>query len=413
MKRMLLVGVALGAAALFAQFKTAPVWDLAQSAGAKSAAFKAAGRLPLSAKDSLEIPCAVIEDFSAFTVHAKLKFNTLDEPVQLGLFSQLSADAGWSLSIMNFGRVGSPITLTVDGVRYNAGWFRAKPGSEHTFTVTARKGLVVVYMDARPLKRFFTRITPASTPLKVGYRTGRHAEMKDVELRDLKIFGPDELFYAPGESRDFAVGYKGGKGWMVAVPAKETQERPRLLYYGDSISHGYSGALSKRLKDRAYLYHWSGFVGGLSINEQAFLDVAKLARYDMIVFNNGLHALHWTPEKVSDAQIADVTRAMVRAFRKGAPQAKLVWLSTTPHTARKGPDGKVAGLGELNDIVLRINRIAEAVMKEEKVDIIDGYGLLADRLEWASGDQYHWKAPAYDTLAAAVAETFLKTIANR
>ena len=126
----------------------------------------------------------------------------------------------------------------------------------------------------------------------------------------------------------------------------------------------------------------------------------------MIVFNNGLHSVHWTPEKATDEQIEGVTRAMVRAFRKGAPQAKLVWLSTTPHTAKKGTDGKVSATGDLDPIVQRINRIAAKVMKDEGVDVIDGYGLLIRHLDLATGDQYHWMSPAYEILAKAIAEKF-------
>ena len=409
----LIVVAALAACSALAQMKSAPVWDLAKDAGALSAELKEKKSLPISSAAQFEIPCAVIQDFSTFTVFIKLKFNEVEDRTQLKIFDQITSDAGWSFSIMNYGRVGSPMTLNVNGVTYNTGWFRSKPGETHTFTIAAKKGLVVVYMDDRVFKRCFTTVTPASTPIKVGGSGKNMPEMKGVELLELKIYGPKEEFWAKGEPREFAVGYKGGKGWMVAVPAKETKNLPRLLYYGDSISHGYSAPLNKLLKDKAYLYHWSNFVGGFSINEKAFNDVATLAKYDMIVFNNGLHSLHWTPDKATDEQIAGVTRAIVHAFRKGAPQAKLVWLSTTPHTAKKGPGGKVSATGERDPIVQRINRIAAKVMKEENVDVIDGYGLLIGHLDLASGDQYHWKGPAYEILAKAIADKFREVTGAR
>ncbi|MEI6073594.1 MAG: hypothetical protein WCS31_17545, partial [Verrucomicrobiae bacterium] len=59
---------------------------------------------------------------------------------------------------------------------------------------------------------------------------------------------------------------------------------------------------------------------------------------------------------------------------------------------RSGPDQKVHALGELNDSVLRLNRIASTVMKEEGVEIIDLYDSLKDKLDLAAGDQYHWSA---------------------
>ena len=407
MRACTLAAVLAAVHAASAQLKAEPVWDLAKDAGPVSAQLKANGCVPLSAAAQFEIPCAAIQDFAMFTVRAKLRFNEMEERTQMKLFDQMTSDTGWSFSIMNFGLVGSPMTLNVNGAEYNTGWFHGKAGETHTFTIAAKRGMVVAYMDDSVLKRCFTVVTPASTSIKVGGGgTARMPEMKGVELLELKIYGPKEEFWAKGEPREFAVGYKGGKGWMVAVPAKETKDLPRLLCYGDSISHGYSGPLKKLLKDKAYLYHWSNFVSGFSINAKAFNDVATLAKYDMIVFNNGLHSVHWTPEKATDDQIEGVTRAIVHAFKKGAPQARLVWLSTTPHTARKGVDGKVSATGDLNPIVQRINRIAAKVMKEEDVDVIDGYGLLVGHLDLASGDQYHWKAPAYELLAKAIVEKF-------
>jgi hypothetical protein len=67
----------------------------------------------------------------------------------------------------------------------------------------------------------------------------------------------------------------------------------------------------------------------------------------------------------------------------------------------------VEALGEKNPIVLRINRIAEAVMREEKVEVIDAYTPLAVRLDLAAGDEYHWSSPAYKIMSdAIVARTF-------
>ena len=72
----------------------------------------------------------------------------------------------------------------------------------------------------------------------------------------------------------------------------------------------------------------------------------------------------------------------------------------------------MSATGERDPIVQRINRIAAKVMKEENVDVIDGYGLLIGHLDLASGDQYHWKGPAYEILAKAIAEKF-HAVTNR
>jgi hypothetical protein len=59
-------------------------------------------------------------------------------------------------------------------------------------------------------------------------------------------------------------------------------------------------------------------------------------------------------------------------------------------------------LGDKNPVVLRINRIAQDVMKEEGVEVIDMYTPFAAKLELAAGDEYHWSSPAYKMIADAI-----------
>lgn len=403
-KLLMMVGLLSVAVCMGATPKVA--WDLAKDAGDLSKELKKNGFIPFTASRAFEVP-QVIKNHSVFTAQITLKFTkTPEEKTRINLFNQMTADTGWKFSILNFGGVGSPMTLVVNGVTYNVGWFRAKAGDVQTYTIAARKGLVTVYKDKTPLKNFFTVTTPNLEPIKIGGEITERdgTEMEGVQLLGLKFFGPEVEFYQPGEKRDFANGFKGGKGWMVEVPAVEKKNMPRILYYGDSISAGYTGYLKKNIAGKAYGYHWCGFNGNANgIHEQAFAEVAKLAKYNMIVFNNGLHSLHWTEDKVSDEMIKDNYRAMVKVFRENAPQAKLVYLMTTPHTARKDASGKVSGFGDLNNVVQRLNRLAKEVMTEEKVDILDGYAMLKDKLELAAGDGYHWQGPAYEILANAIA----------
>jgi hypothetical protein len=75
-------------------------------------------------------------------------------------------------------------------------------------------------------------------------------------------------------------------------------------------------------------------------------EAAASADYRAIFFNNGLHSLHWTPEKTTDEQIERQTRAIVRGFREGAPQARLFWLATTPHCDRPPASRRDCFLGD-------------------------------------------------------------------
>ena len=217
----------------------------------------------------------------------------------------------------------------------------------------------------------------------------------------MKVYGPDYKYYQPGESADtIKNGYVGGQGWLVRVPGKTDKPLPRILYYGDSISMGYGDRFTALMKDNAYCYHWCHFIGYVgSFPTGAFKAAAVSQPFNVIIFNNGLHSLHWSPDKVTDTQIEAVLRNMVHAFRKGAPKAKLIWAATTPHTAKGRP---VTAVGDLNPIVIRINTLAEKVMKEEGVDWLDLYALLKNRLNLAAGDQYHWSGDAYQLIAEAL-----------
>ena len=63
---------------------------------------------------------------------------------------------------------------------------------------------------------------------------------------------------------------------------------------------------------------------------------------------------------------------MAEAFKKGAPNAKIFYLMTTPHTARRpAKDKPVEALGEKNKTVIRLNDITRKVMKAENIPVID------------------------------------------
>ena len=389
---------------------SAPLWDLAKDAGEVSSALRTNGFIPLDTAHAFDVPHTAVKDSTAFTVEMKIRCTEPEDNTRIHLLRQRTADTGWSLEAFLYPRVGSPISLGMNDASFNAGWFRTQTNQLHTFTVTARKGLVAVYWNGRVLKRYFGQITPNLEPVKVGVGSGR--QMPGVRLESLKFWGPEEEFYAKGESKDFAEGFRGGPGWAVSCPTeKPAVNLPRILCYGDSILSGYGPRLRSQTAGKAYVYTWSGFVSDPrpdKVNRKTFVSASSVAPFDIIVFNNGLHSLHWSEDKVKDADIKEIVRNILNGFRAGAPKAKIYWLATTPQTSReKNAAGKVEKMGDLNPIVLRINRLAAEVMAEERIPVIDGYTLLATQLEHASGDGYHWRPPAYDLLAKTVCETVL------
>ena len=380
-----------------------PIWDLADHGGPR----------PISSAATLEVPNSAIPNVSSFTIEATLKFGEMPLDHGFTIFDQTVSETGWGLWFTTVRSCAKPLMLKINGESYTCSFafMKVEPGSTHTFTVTARKGWIVTYKDAVPQKSFMMSVTPNLAPITVGGpRPGYpKAELEGIELVGLKVWGDEEEYWGVGEAKKPTLGYKAGKGWLVNVPVEPMKDKPNVFYYGDSISVGYTQPLTKLLKGKANLYHWMWFLsqpGEKGVGEKRFEEVCKLADYDCVVFNNGLHSLHWTEDKVSDEEIRASYRGLARTLRKNAPKAKLVYLMTTPHTAKADAQGKVNGFGEKNGVVLRLNRIAAEVMKEEGIPVIDAYRMLSDKTDLARGDQYHWKPPAYEMLAESVVNAF-------
>ncbi len=384
-----------------------PVWDLAQDAFAATTGKieRVDGRVHMDGQSAFAIPNSAIPDPNCFTIAMEIRFHEIEQRDYVQLLDQRVSDTGFAVDALNFGAVGSPLNTLVNGVAYGRNSFRASTNQVWQFVFAVRDGAVAVYQNQSAGPQYLLRVTPNLAPIWVG-RTPRKKDGRPIgnyEIQSLKVFGPDYKYYLPGESADTAKnGYTGGNGWLVRLPGKIEKPLPRILYYGDSISGGYGDRFTALMKDKAYCYHWVHFVGSVGgFQTNAFVAAAGVAPFDVIIFNNGLHSLSWTPDKVTDAQIEAVLRNMVRAFRQGAPKAKLIWAATTPHTAKGKP---VTDLGEKNPVVIRINTLAEKIMKEENVEMVDLYALLKEHLNLAAGDQYHWTGDAYQIIAKALAE---------
>ncbi len=403
---------ALGFAAnLFAQ---APLWDLSKDqipAELLHGATRAAnGAMIVGGDHYFGVPTTAFPDQKNFTIQVTVSFPELTEDTSLNVLLKQHADGedtGLGLTCMygktNNWKVYRPI---INGMHIGANGIKYEPNTPYTFTVAVRGGSVAYYLNDAPGGKHFTLLLPNDEPLWIGKKLlPREKPFPAAEISALKVYGADFEYKSPKEK--FSAEPRAAiaaKKWMLDAPTIVDPNRPKLLFYGDSISGGYRQHLLPALEGKVYAYHWIHFVGGIDPKVDSLIaEAAAAAKFDIIFFNNGLHSLSWTPEKATDEQIADTTRAIVRGFKTGAPQAKLIWITTTPHTARRAePDKPVDALGDKNVIVQRINRIAEQVMKEDGVETIDVYTPLAAKLELAAGDEYHWSSPAYKIISDAI-----------
>lgn len=385
-----------------------PIWELAANGGSRK----------VSQKRPLLVPHTAIPNAKAFTIRARVRFGAVEEGHALMLFDQLLGETGFGFELIRQNSWGNPAFLYVNGEKYYSTYpvGRIKSYSTHEFTITARRGWIVTYLDGNKLQGFIMNATPNLEPVRVpGVIRPRWdtrkpwLELPDVELLDLKVWGDDVEYYAEGEPLDAPTGFKGGCGWLVEVPTHPIAGKPNVLCIGDSISDGYAPWIRKVTEGTANIYHFNTCFTqpgkeGIAPYFHRWHEVGALAQFDHVVVNNGLHSLHWTTDKVADAQVLDSYRSLFDIARAACPHARIHCLLTTPVTMPRAQDGKVAGLDGKNATVLRLNRFAIQAMMEKGADVIDLYSVMAEHLDLARGDQYHWTREGSLLIAKTIAE---------
>jgi lysophospholipase L1-like esterase len=191
-----------------------------------------------------------------------------------------------------------------------------------------------------------------------------------------------------------------GQGWRLDKAKITDPARPRVLLVGDSILNGYQRAAIGALDGQAYVDTWVNPYHQSEHLNRLLAQVLDQGPYDVVHFNMGLHG--WQEGRIQPGTFEPLTKAYVEIIRTKLPKAKIVWASSTPVTVK----GKPTELDPvINPIIVEHNRMAAKVMAEQNVPVNDFYALLADKLDLARGDQFHWSAPAYELLAKAVVES--------
>lgn len=423
-KRLLIAAQAvLIAGAATAEVK--PLWDLSkdkiQPDLQTGKIEKSGGGIILKDGAAFAVPATAFPDQRNFTVEVVASLNKLiDNTVFTIMKKQEKDDNGFTFD-MNY-RVkpwyARHISSVVNNVfMYSRGVGGTKPPKidhPYKFTLAIRDGLATFYLDDWPVKTCFMEMVPNNCPMWVGRNLKEKDRPMPVTISSVKVYGPDYKYKGKERKSEYPRGVVAGRGWALDVPKVEHKDWPKVLIYGDSISDGYKRFfIPAMLKNKVYVYHCCHFIGG-TVPKQVIEEMARRFKFDVIVFNNGLHSLHWTPDKVSDQEVYKRMKDLTESFKKGAPQAKIFYLMTTPHTAKRpAKDKPVESLGEKNDVVVRLNDISGKVMKAEKVPVIDVYTPLTKHLDWASGDGYHWKGPAYEFISDSIWNNIDKSIPRK
>ena len=196
-----------------------------------------------------------------------------------------------------------------------------------------------------------------------------------------------------------------GEGWRLDKAKITDPARPRVLLIGDSILNGYLKQVTAALEGKADVDAWVNPYNQSEHLNKLLAAVLEQGPYDVVHFNMGLHG--WQEGRIKPGTFEPLTKAYVEVIQARLPKAKIIWASSTPVTVK----GKPTELDPLiNPIIVEHNRMAHQVMAEMQVTENDFYALLAGKLDLASGDQFHWKAEAYQILAKTAAESILRAL---
>lgn len=181
----------------------------------------------------------------------------------------------------------------------------------------------------------------------------------------------------------------------VWIPDLNHNDLPRVLLIGDSITRGYFTAVQKDLAGKAYCARvaTSKSVGDPALPAEIATFVSE-QKFDVIHFNNGMHGWGYTEDEYKAA-----FPQFIEAIRKAAPQAKLIWASTTP--VRKD-DAKNARINARNTI-------AADYAKQNGISIDDQHALMEPHADLHS-DDVHFTPAGSELQARQVASSVLKLI---
>lgn len=167
------------------------------------------------------------------------------------------------------------------------------------------------------------------------------------------------------------------RAWAVRKPAADWRT-PRVLLIGDSILYGYLSEVQRELRDLAVVDSWTTPLHQGSPGMEKMLEgLVASEPYSVIHINLGLHG--WQPGVIRDDDYRPIMKSLIRTIRRAAPQASLIWATTTPTT---NPD--------IEPTTIRRNRIAQEVAREDNGSVDDLYAAMAGHLDLLLKDGVHW-----------------------
>jgi lysophospholipase L1-like esterase len=182
------------------------------------------------------------------------------------------------------------------------------------------------------------------------------------------------------------------------MPDTSATGLPRVLLIGDSITRSYYAAVEAKLKGKAYCARiaTSKAVGDPALPRQIATFIRE-EKFDIIHFNIGMHGWDY-----SEADYRKYLPELLRTIRKSAPNAKLIWASTTPVRADRDP-------GPTNARIIARNQIAQRFFTARHIPIDDLWTAMKPYPQFHS-DDVHFNKDGVAILADHVAAEIEKLL---
>jgi lysophospholipase L1-like esterase len=185
-----------------------------------------------------------------------------------------------------------------------------------------------------------------------------------------------------------------------------------VLLIGDSIRKGYCNMVRDDLADVANVYFPEENCRFTQYTYVSLLSYLKLIEnpedIDVIHWNNGQWDLvHWDGDVSTlntAEQYGDMLRRIYHRMREKAPNAKIIFATTTP----MNPSGLQCHNIRYPEDIIKFNDVAKAIMMEYDVEINDLYELMKDKPATFYKDHCHLTPEGYRLLADRVSAVIRK-----
>ena len=173
---------------------------------------------------------------------------------------------------------------------------------------------------------------------------------------------------------------------------------PRVLLIGDSITRAYYGEAAKAMGDKVVCDRLatSAGLGDPLLPLQIELMLHQY-HYDVVHMNNGMHGWDY-----SESEYGAAIRPLLKVLQRGAPQARLIWATTTP---------TAGGAQDRNPRIIERNRLVRTALAGTDVVIDDLYAVIAADATVISKDGVHMDPKGSAALGAQVARAVAAALA--